>query len=102
MYQRVWQVPPVSGGFRIARDVVLLQRGDPTDGITVLSDAPVIVGEQMTLTLVSAEGDTELKVIAVASRPHIVEGAMRHVIQLALAPTTSRPDEELTDGDRRI
>jgi len=80
----------------------VLQRSSTTDGITVLSDAPAMAGELMTLTLVSAAGDTELEVIAIASRPHIVEGAMRHLIQLALAPTTSLPDEEAVDGDPRI
>ncbi|MDQ3347853.1 MAG: hypothetical protein M3545_07790 [Acidobacteriota bacterium] len=93
VYPRFRQTPPAQGQFRVLRDVVV-QRDAAARDITVLSDAPVGAGEQMTLSLVSSTGEVELQVTVVDCRPHIVEGTMRHLVQLAVTSAPARVAEE--------
>ena len=95
VYPRFRQTPPAEGEFRVSRDVVV-QLADSSRDITVLSDAPVAVGEQMTLSLVSSTGDVELQVTVADCRPHIIGGTMRHLVQLAVT-TPHLVDEESTN-----
>ena len=100
VYPRFQQTPPAQGQFRVSRDVVL-QRDETSRDITVLSDAPIGAGEQMTLSLATSTGDVDLKVTVVKSRPHIVGGTVRHLVQLAVTTAPQVADEESTkDGSR--
>ena len=101
VYPRFRQTPPAQGQFRVSRDVVV-QRDDKSRDITVLSDAPVGAGEQMTLSLVSSTGEVELQVTVVDCRPHIVEGTMRHLVQLAVtsAPAVAAEEDSTNEGLR--
>ena len=50
--------------------------------LTILSDTAGVIGEEMTLAVVSAAGDVELRVQIVGSRPEIVSGVLRHRLEL--------------------
>lgn len=79
---------PWSGSIRILRDVVL-QRTHAGE-LFAVSHAPAIVGEEMSLDVMGGGHSLELRVRVVESRPVIVDGAVRHRIQLSLieAPAT--------------
>lgn len=74
---------PWAGRMRISRDVAV-QVGEASSEIAVLSDAPGIVDEELTLALVSSAGDMDLRVRVVDSRPQIVDGVLRHRVRLQL------------------
>ncbi len=101
VYPRFRQTPPAQGQFRVSRDVVV-QRDDTSSDITVLSDAPVGVAEQMTLSLVSSTGEVELQVTVVHCKPHIVDGTVRYLMQLAVGAAPRVADEESTNEGLRI
>ena len=77
---------------RVLRDVEI-QYDEFSGELAILSETPGVVGEEMTLAVVSAQGEVELRVQIVASGPQIVGDVLRHRLQL-------RPieDEEATVG----
>lgn len=80
-YTRFQQGSPSEGLIRVLRDVAV-QYDEFSGELTILSDTPGVVGEELTLAVVSTEGDAELRVEIVASRPEIVSGLLRHRLQL--------------------
>lgn len=80
-YTRFQQGSPSEGLIRVLRDVAV-QYDEFSGELTILSDTPGVVGEELTLAVVSAEGDAELRVEIVGSRPEIVSGLLRHRLQL--------------------
>lgn len=80
---------------RISRDVAV-QVGEASSEIAVLSDAPGVVDEELTLALVSSAGDMDLRVRVVDSRPQIVNGVLRHRVRLQLLAA----EIPAHDGDR--
>ena len=52
--------------------------------LAVLSDIAMPAGEKLTLSLVGAAGRLELRVKVMAVQPRIVEGALRHRLQLSI------------------
>jgi hypothetical protein len=80
---------------RISKDVVV-QAGDTPGELAIVSDAPGIPDEELTLALVSSAGEMDLRVKVVESRPEIVTGVLRHRLRLQLmsadVPTVSDDD----------
>jgi hypothetical protein len=77
----------------ISRDVTVQIDGTSNE-IAVLSDAPGVVDEELTLALMSNAGSMDLRVKVVDSRPQIVEGVLRHRVRLQLlAAETSAGDD---------
>lgn len=80
-YTRFQQGAPSEGLIRVLRDVAV-QYDEFSGELTILSDTAGVIGEEMTLAVVSAEGDVELRVQIVGSRPEIVSGVLRHRLEL--------------------
>lgn len=78
---------------RISRDVVL-QMNDSGRDIAVISEAPGVVGEKLTLALVSSAGQVELHVMVTESRPTVIEGALRHQMRLEILSGPSAAGEQ--------
>jgi hypothetical protein len=73
---------------RISRDVAV--QAEHTSGeLAVLSDAAGVIGEELTLALVNGAGERELRVKVVDSRPHLVNGAVRHRVRLEIVSAGS-------------
>ena len=71
---------PWDGAMRVLRDVVVDRVS--REELLVISQAPAIAGEEMTLDLVGAGATMELRVRVIESRPVIIEGTVRHRIRL--------------------
>jgi hypothetical protein len=66
---------------RIWRDVSVDL--DPNGSeLTVVSDAPGIVDEELMLGLLGPEGQMDLRVRVLEGNPHIVDGVVRHRLKL--------------------
>ena len=78
----------------ISRDVTVHVDGTSNE-IAVLSDAPGVVDEELTLVLMSSAGNMDLRVKVVDSRPQIIEGMLRHRVRLQLLAA------ETLEGDDR-
>jgi hypothetical protein len=75
-----------AGGMRVSRDVELLieQSSPALSEVFVLSDAPAVPGELLTLALVSRTKEMECRVKVADSRPHVAAGVMRHLVRLEI------------------
>ena len=75
-----------AGGMRVSRDVELLieQSSLARSELFVLSDAPAVLGELLTLVLVSRTDEMEWLVKVADSRPHVADGVMRHLVRLEI------------------
>ena len=78
----------------ISRDVTVQVDGTGNE-IAVLSDAPGVVDEELTLALISSAGNMDLRVKVVDSRPQVIEGMLRHRLRLQLLAA------ETPEGDDR-
>ena len=96
-YTRFQQGASSEGLIRELRDVAV-QYDEFSGELTILSDTPGVIGEVMTLAVVGAEGDVELRVQIVGSRPEIVSGVLRH--RLELRPLVEREVVVHTGTDR--
>jgi hypothetical protein len=94
-YSRFSSLRPQSGYMRISRDVAV-QAGETPGELAILSDAPGVPDEELTLALVSSAGEMDLRVKVLESRPEIVTGVLRHRLRLQLVsaeiPTASEND----------
>ena len=52
--------------------------------LTVVGDAPGVVDEELTLGLVSREGQLDLRVRVLESNPQIADGVVRHRLRLLM------------------
>jgi hypothetical protein len=73
---------PWEGTMRVLRDVIVDRLG--TEELLAVSQAPGIVGEEMSLDLLGAGHSLRLTVQVIESRPLVVDGAVRHRVRLAL------------------
>lgn len=91
VYPRFRQAAPADGQLRISRDVAVEIEPAHAEGtanvISVLSDAPGVVGEELTLALLSSGGEIVLRVTILESRPYLVNGAVRHQVRLGILAT---------------
>jgi hypothetical protein len=71
---------PWLGAIRVARDVSVHERTG--EQLAVVSTTPGVVGEELTLELVSGEETADLRVKVVDSRPMVIDGAVRHRLKL--------------------
>jgi hypothetical protein len=93
-------VTPWDGAMRVLRGVVI-ERTEQ-DGLYAISQAPAVVGEEMTLDLMGAGTTLGLRVRVIDSRPVMVEGAVRHQIRLEVVSngmTTVVADERFRKAD---
>jgi len=77
---------------------VRLHQGRSGAGLSVLSDVGVAAGEELTLFLVGAAGQLELRVKVMAVQPQIVEGALRHRLRLSILPAAPTIDEDPSEA----
>ena len=52
--------------------------------LTVLGDAPGVVDEELTLGLVGRDGQLDLRVRVLESRPQVANGVVRHRLRLLM------------------
>jgi HSP20 family molecular chaperone IbpA len=77
---------------RISRDVSVQVDGTSNE-ITVLTEVPGVVDEELTLALVSNAGNMDLRVKVVDSRPQVVDGILRHRVRLQLLTAEAGTDD---------
>jgi hypothetical protein len=70
-----------SGRLRALRQVAVSPT-EPGDLLTIVSDGPGIVGEELTLGLVKDAEQMVLKVRVIATKPELLDGVIRHQLQL--------------------
>lgn len=75
-------VNPWEGTMRVLRDVVVDRNGESE--LFALSAAPGVVGEEMSLELITGANRRSLRVRVVESRPVIVAGGVQHRLQLEM------------------
>lgn len=75
-------VNPWEGTMRVLRDVVVDRNGDSE--LYAVSLAPGVVGEEMSLELITGVSRRSLRVRVTDSRPVIVAGGVQHRLQLAM------------------
>ena len=75
-------VNPWEGTMRVLRDVVVDRNGD--NELCAVSVAPGVVGEEMSLELITGVNRRSLRVRVVDSRPVIISGNVQHRLQLAM------------------
>lgn len=71
---------PWLGAIRVARDVSVHESAG--EQLAVVSATPGVIGEELTLELVSGEETADLRVKVVDSRPIVIDGAVRHRLKL--------------------
>jgi sulfate adenylyltransferase subunit 1 (EFTu-like GTPase family) len=87
----------------VLRDVIVHRTGP--DELLALSQAPGLLGEEMTLDVIGGGSSLGVRVRVIDSRPVIVDGSVRHRIRLSLVnhrtvtPAVSGNDEA---GDAAI
>jgi len=88
---------------RVLRDVVI-ERIEHQE-LVVISQAPTVIGEEMSLELFSVRGCIALRVRVLDSRPVVIAGSMRHrlrVMVMTVVPPEVRSNREsLEDSPTR-
>ena len=72
---------------RVCRDVEILE--DTHNELAVLSDVHVQVGEELTLSISSAAGESQLRVRVTKAEPHVANGAVLHRLRLIILNPTA-------------
>jgi hypothetical protein len=86
---------------RISRDVEVVEQSSLSSSeILVLSDTPPVVGEVLTLALMSHTTETECLVKVVESRPHVADGVMRHLVRLEILSAPFSAGSAMTELER--
>ena len=73
---------PWDGAVQVLRDVVV-NRVHPKE-LVAISIAPGVIGEEMSLDLMTEGSNVAVRVHVLESRPIIVNGAVRHEIRLGI------------------
>lgn len=84
-----------SGRLRISRQVAINLTG-PGDVLTVISDGPGVVDEELTLALVQGDEQVDVKVRVVATLPQVLNGVLRHHLTLEVL------GEQRTSAETRL
>ena len=94
-HQRLTIGSPASGAVRVLRDVAI-GRMDHEE-LVVISQTPAVIGEEMSLELISGSDYIALKVRVLGSRPVAIAGSMRHrlrVVVMTVGPQETRSNRE--------
>jgi hypothetical protein len=91
---------PWEGLVRVLRDVVVTRTGDQE--LLVLSQAPGVAGEEMTLDLMGGGLAMALRVKVAESRPVVVDGAVRHRLRLEMVASLHTMEDAVTSDDRDL
>jgi hypothetical protein len=83
---------PLEGTVRVLKDVVV-EHGTARE-LVVVSQAPAVVGEDMTLDLMGGAACVTLRVRVLESRPVLVSGTLRHQVRLSVLDSTGRESDE--------
>ena len=70
-----------SGRLRASRQVAV-NLTEPGEVLTVISDGPGVVDEELTLALVQDGEQVDVKVRVVATKPQMLNGVLRHHLTL--------------------
>jgi hypothetical protein len=81
-HQRLTIGGPATGAVRILRDVAIERMNH--EELAVISQTPVVIGEEMSLELFSGSGCIALKVRVLDSRPVVIAGSVRHRLRVAV------------------
>jgi hypothetical protein len=73
---------PWDGAIHVLRDV-MVNRVHPSE-LVAISIAPGVIGEEMSLDLMTEGSNLAVRVQVLESRPVVVDGAMRHEIRLGV------------------
>ena len=84
-HPRLAPASPWEGTLRVLREVAITGRG--ASGLTALSHQPGVVGERMTLDLGGGGLMATVGVTVESSRPMVVDGELRHELQLRFVGT---------------
>ena len=72
--------PASEGVLRVLRDVNVQHLDD--DEVVVVARDPGVVGERLTIEIVSGDDSTSIAARVVESRPVVMDGAVRHRLRL--------------------
>jgi hypothetical protein len=81
-YSRFLSLLPRTGLIRISRDVTV--HLNDSGELAIVTDAPGVANEELTLAVVSSAGELDLRVRVRDSIPEIVGGVLRHRVRLEL------------------
>jgi hypothetical protein len=79
-----------SGRLRASRQVAV-DFTEPGDVLTIISDGPGVVGEELTLGLVKGSEQMVVNVRVIATNPQVRNGVVRHQLTLEVLGTQSAP-----------
>src|SRR5687768_7439694 len=98
-HPRYAMLPPIEGSLQLRRDVVV-QRAEKGELIAI-SREPAAVGETITVEIPADRALERLQVRIVGSQPMIVDGSVRHRLQLQPMVETPAPvAQQLVPGER--
>jgi hypothetical protein len=86
-YQRFSLGQPWSGAVRVLRGVSVYSTAEAE--LRVFSQAPGVIGEEMSLVLTASVGSITLPVQVLDSRPVIIDGALHHRVRLGIVCETA-------------
>lgn len=89
-HERFAPSQPWDGALKVLRDVIV--REDAEGGLVVIAQAPGVIGERMTLDVAGGGQVVTFSVRVRESRPVILEGSVRHRVQLDVLGRSSRPE----------
>lgn len=80
---------PWDGAIQVLRDVVVnrVHRKE----LVAISATPGVIGEEMSLDLITAGNNVAVRVQVLESRPVVVNGAVRHEIRLGIESVAGMP-----------
>lgn len=83
---------PWDGAMQVLREVAIdrVHQGEHEEFIAV-STAPAVIGEVMSLDLVTEGSNVVIRVRVLGSRPVMVNGNVRHEIRLGVEPVPAMP-----------
>jgi hypothetical protein len=79
---RVVMATPWDGSMEVLRDVVVGRTAG--DELVVISNVPAVVGEEMSLDLMSEGARAAMRVRVLGCRPVMVNGSVRHQLHLGV------------------
>jgi hypothetical protein len=81
-HERYTVAQPWEGALRVLRDVAV--QDGPDGALTVVSQAPAVIGELLSLYLSGGGSNARLMVRVDESRPLMMQGSLRHALRLTV------------------
>jgi hypothetical protein len=81
-HSRLTMAQPWDGALEVLRDVVIDHAA--ANELVAISNIPAVVGEEMSLDLMSAGVTVAMRVRVLTCRPVMVDGSMRHQLHLGV------------------